>query len=129
LGSERQVLAVFPTYACAVSLSLMAISERRHRFGVNEIAAGLPEEAMVHAVNVRGILRRRSDLRFHIATRREEPGSVVIGYTFDDRFHHRAGDDSTPGAITARNVPAHPITTSGTLSGVVVSSSQPSFRT
>lgn len=86
VGDARQVLAVFPTYACAVSLSLVAISERRHRFGVNEITAGLPEEAKVHALNVTAILRRRSDQRFHIATRREEPGSVVIGYTFEDRF-------------------------------------------
>lgn len=85
-GDERQVLSVFPTYACAVSLSLVAISERRHRFGVNEITAGLPEEAKVHALNLKGILRRRSDLRFHIATREHEPRAFAIGYTFNEQF-------------------------------------------
>jgi hypothetical protein len=85
--NERQLLAVFPTYACGVSLSLMSISERRHRFGVNEITAGLPEEAKAHALNVKAILRRRSDNRFHLATQRDEPGSFNLGYTFDDRFH------------------------------------------
>lgn len=51
------------------------------------ITAGLPEEAKAHALNVKTILRRRSDNRFHLATQRDEPGSFNLGYTFDDRFH------------------------------------------
>lgn len=103
-GDERQVLAVFPTYACAAALSLVAISERRHRFGVNEITAGLPQEAKVHAERVNAILRRRSDQRFHVATRREEPGSFNIGYTFNDQFHFVAivFGNNTPARVIER---------------------------
>jgi hypothetical protein len=86
-GDERQLFAVYPTYATAVSISLVAISERRHRFGVNEITAGLPQEAKAHTERVKATLRRRSDLRFHLATRQSEPGSFDIGYTFNDQFH------------------------------------------
>jgi hypothetical protein len=106
-GDQREVMAVFPTYACAVSLSLVAISERRHRFGVNEVTAGLPKDALVQARKVEAILRARSDHRFFVATQREEPGSFNLGYTFEGQFHFVTivfGNNTPRAAIQKLNV-------------------------
>lgn len=88
IGSdEDRALNTFPVYASAVSLSALAITERRLRFNVNEPFAGILQDASQDASNIKVVLRRRSDDRFKFAISTEEPGSVVFGYTFEGVFH------------------------------------------
>jgi len=89
-SDEAAALAVFPAYESAVGLSAMAIAERRYRFNVNEPFAGLFEQAKQNAVRVRDALHRQSDARFSLEARDEEPGFVVIGYSFEGRFRRVA---------------------------------------
>lgn len=89
-SDERLAVNTFPTYASAVALSVLAISEQRYRFQVKEPYVGILEDAKRRGLLVRDVLRRRSDMRFQFAIRQDEPGYVVFGYTFENQFYNAA---------------------------------------
>jgi hypothetical protein len=83
---EQRSVDVFPSYASAVALTALAVTERRLRFHVVELMGGILGEAKVHSLRVRDVLRRRSDMRFRFTVVTEEPGSLGLGYTFNGVF-------------------------------------------
>ena len=88
IGSEESLAVnTFPTYASAVALSVLAITEQRNRFQVKEPYAGILEEGKRRALLVKNALRRRSDMRFRFAVQYAEPGFVNFGYFFGDEFY------------------------------------------
>lgn len=84
-ANEQDALNVFPTYVSAVSLSAFAITDRRLRFEVNETLGGILGQAKVYSLQVRDVLRKRSDARFSPRVQTEE-GELFLGYTFNGNF-------------------------------------------
>ncbi len=85
-SEEQRSLDLFPSYASAVALTAISVTERRLRFHVVELMGGILEEAKTFSLKVRDVLRRRSDSQFRFTVITEEPGSLGLGITFNGEF-------------------------------------------
>jgi hypothetical protein len=88
---KTTALAVFPAYANAVALTTVAVSERKHRFGVNEpLGDNLLKDARKNTNLILNEFREQNEARFRFTVKRLDFETLLVGFTFEGKFEEVA---------------------------------------